>query len=64
MAIASQKVYDFESLLIVGLNINKLTHHKSRTHMMQIKEEEFLCAIWKIIIYLLILEVFDFIFPK
>lgn len=45
MAIASEKVYDFESLLSVGWKINELTDHKSWTHVMQIKEEFYLVLI-------------------
>lgn len=39
MAIASQMLYGFESLLNVGWTINELTYHKRWTPMMQIKEE-------------------------
>lgn len=38
MAIASQMLYGFESLL-VGWTINEFTYHKRWTPMMQIKEE-------------------------
>jgi len=45
MAIASKKVYDFESLPSVGWNINELTDQKRWTPMMQIKEELYLVLI-------------------